>query len=273
MRPESEPRPVEPKPRRDRDGLHKRRAIWHYKLKVDGRWREFSTGTREYRVAQVIRRSAIQDHEAGQLPADSAKQTLAQAVPDWLEERKTLMARNTWQTESHLSKNVLASLGGKRLCDISASDIRRYQVSRRSKVSARTVNLEVRIVRAILHQQKLWGRLADDFKALPERSRGPGRALTEDQERRLFESAASRPAWEAAYYAALLATNTTARGCELKGLRLGDIDLDECSMTIQRASTKTDAGSRIVPLNTTAKWAIARLLERAERLGATAPDH
>jgi hypothetical protein len=31
--------------RRDNDGLHKRRGIWHYKLKVDGSWKEISTRT------------------------------------------------------------------------------------------------------------------------------------------------------------------------------------------------------------------------------------
>jgi hypothetical protein len=33
---------------RDKDGLHKRRHIWHYKLKVAGRWKEISTGKRNY---------------------------------------------------------------------------------------------------------------------------------------------------------------------------------------------------------------------------------
>jgi len=71
----------------------------------------------------------------------------------------------------------------------------------------------------------------------------------------------------------LLASNTTARGCELKGLKLGDINLLDRSLCIRRASTKTDAGARIVPLNELALWACARLLERAQKLGSTQPDH
>ena len=37
--------------------------------------------------------------------------------------------------------------------------------------------------------------------------------------------------------------------------------------------SKTDAGRRIVPLNPAARWAFARLLERAQKLGATEPRH
>jgi integrase len=85
--------------------------------------------------------------------------------------------------------------------------------------------------------------------------------------------ASSKPGWQVAYYAALLAANTTARGCELKGLRLADVNLLEKTLTIRRASTKTDAGARVVPLNETAQMACARLLERARKLGALEPEH
>jgi len=59
----------------------------------------------------------------------------------------------------------------------------------------------------------------------------------------------------------------------LKGLRLGDVNLLDRTLTILRASTKTDAGARVVPLNDTALWACARLLERAQNLGASDPKH
>jgi integrase len=125
----------------------------------------------------------------------------------------------------------------------------------------------------ILRRARLWARIADDFKSLREDKRGPGRALSVEQERTLFEVAASNPRWTVAFYAALLAANTTARGCELKGLQIGDVNLIEGTIRIRRASTKTDAGARIVPLNESALSAAARLLERAQKLGATQPDH
>ena len=54
---------------RDTDGLHKRRDIWHYKLKVGGKWKEFSTGKTNYQEARKVRHDAIQaQEEGGSLP-------------------------------------------------------------------------------------------------------------------------------------------------------------------------------------------------------------
>jgi integrase len=56
---------------------------------------------------------------------------------------------------------------------------------------------------------------------------------------------------------AVLALNTTMMGCELKGLRWKDVNLFEKSFAIQRQSTKTDAGARVIPLNRGAVLALA----------------
>ena len=125
----------------------------------------------------------------------------------------------------------------------------------------------------ILRTAKVWARIVDDYKPLPENKRGPGRALTPEQEKQLFEIAASNPRWDAAYFAAQLAANTTARSCELKGLRLADIDLIGRTMTVRRATTKTDAGCRVIPLNQAPTWALARLAQRAQLLGASKTEH
>src|SRR5207245_10072353 len=89
-------------------------------------------------------------------------------------------------------------------------------------------------------------RIADGYKPLPENKQGPGRALQPEQEKRLFETACQKPGWQDAYYAALVAANTTARACEIKGLRVGAVNLMSRTMTIRRQSTKTDAGCRVI---------------------------
>ena len=191
----------------------------------------------------------------------------------WLADREKLVAHETWRLDKALLKSVLRTFGQRRLCDITNDDIRAYQVKRAGEVSNRTVNLEVKVLRQILKRHKLWARIADDYTRMPENTKGPGRALSDEEEKRLFSTARSNPRWQAAYYAAYLASNTTARGCELKGLRLGDVDLVNGMMTVRRTTTKTDAGCRIIPLNDGAKWAVARLLERAIALGAAEPEH
>jgi hypothetical protein len=79
---------------RDKDGLHKRRGIWHYKLKVGGRWKEISTGKRNYQEARKLRQQAIQDQEAGRLPTDMDKWPFEKAAATWLAERKNGCATN-----------------------------------------------------------------------------------------------------------------------------------------------------------------------------------
>jgi integrase len=166
-----------------------------------------------------------------------------------------------------------ATFGGIRLCDITNEMVRAFQLKRVAKVSPRTVNLETKVLRMVLRMARMWARIADDFKSLPEAKRGPGRALLPEQEQNLFKMACSKPGWTVAYFAALLAANTTARGGEVKGLRLRDVDLLNKTLTIRRANTKTDAGARVVPLNIDAMLACTRLLDRARKLGCVEPEH
>jgi integrase len=267
------PLPAERLSRKDNDGLHKRRGTWHYKLKIAGKWKEFSTHTANYQQARKVRQQAIQDQEQGRLPTDLAKWPFERGAAEWLEGREKIVAPKTHRIDRERMKPLLAHFGGERLCNITADSLRAYQLKRASQVGPRTINLETKVLRMVLKCGRLWSRIAEDFKPMKENKRGPGRALTEEQEKALFDAARSKPGWDVAYYAALLAANTTARGCELKGLKLGDVDLLNKTLSIRRASTKTDAGCRVIPLNETASWALARLLERAREIGSTEPDH
>jgi integrase len=81
----------------------------------------------------------------------------------------------------------------------------------------------------------------------------------------------TRPEWETAYLAAILCLNTTARGCELKGLQWSDVDLFARAVTIRKS--KTAAGERMIPLTSAACSALAKLRTRAESFGPVAPSH
>jgi len=261
------------KVRRDTDGLHKRRGIWHYKLKVAGRWKEISTGKRNYQEARKLRQQALQDQEEGRLPTDMDKWPFEKAAASWLAGREKMVAPQTHRIDRERLVPLLKVFGGKRLSSITDTDVNAYQLLRLKQVGGGTINLEVRVLRMILKTAKLWSRIADGYKPLPENKQGPGRALQPEEEKRLFETACKEPGWEDAYYAALIAANTTARSGEIRGLQIRDVDLMERTLKIRRQSTKTDAGCRVIPLNETATWALVRLLERAGKFGATEPDH
>ena len=260
---------------RDKDGLHKRRGIWHYKLRIGGRWRERSTRTSSYQEARSIRQKAVEDLREGRLPTERGRWRFEKAASDWLEYRARLVAPQTLRIDRERLVPLLRVFAECRLEEIAGDGgrIRAYQFARARHVGNRTINLETKVLRMILRSAKLWSRVADDYKPLPENKRGPGRALSPEGEKRLFDVASSVPGWAVAYYAGLVAANTTARGCEIKGLRLSDVDLAARTITIRRSTTKTDAGCRIVPLNTTAAWALTRLLERASLLGSNEPSH
>lgn len=83
-----------------------------------------------------------------------------------------------------------------------------------------------------------------------------------DEKLRLLKIAQSKPEWETAYLASVLALNTTMRGCEVKGLRWRDVDLLDRNLVIRRS--KTRAGERVIPLNASSYNAIIRLRERAK---------
>jgi integrase len=80
-----------------------------------------------------------------------------------------------------------------------------------------------------------------------------------------------RPEWETAYLAAILCLNTTAGGCELRGLQWCDVDLFARTLTIRKS--KTAAGERVVPFTGVAVSALARLRQRAEGFGTVEPSH
>jgi integrase len=110
----------------------------------------------------------------------------------------------------------------------------------------------------------------EDIRPFKER-REVGRAMAHEEKVRLLRLAATRPEWQVARCAAILALNTTMRGCELKGLRWRDVNLLDRMLTVQRS--KTEAGERAIPLNRDAMAAMLELYKRAQSVGATDLSH
>jgi integrase len=182
------------------------------------------------------------------------------------------LSDNTKRTDKERIAPLLKRFSGRRPNSFMEEDWKNYQIVRAKEVSNRTVNIELQKWCAILKDARCLTPLVG-CKQLPENLWKPGVALTLEEEKKLFETARQKPEWQAAYYSALLAGNTTMRGCELKGLRLGTLDLFSRTVIVQRATTKTDASRRFIPLNDIAYWAATQALKRAVLLGASAPEH
>jgi integrase len=271
----------EPPKGRDSDGLHKRRSrghvpsasgVWHYSLTINGKRRFFSTRTSDYQEARRVRSKAEADQEAGRMPNDLSKARFEIVLAQVLEDRKPHLAENSIRIDRERSGPLLKHFSGRRVSTIDIAAIRAYQTARQKQVGNRTVNLETKLLRFVLKAAKKWTAIADDYKPLPEDRRGPGRAIEESQEKLLFDTAKSRPEWDAAFYAALVAANTTMRGVEIKNLHISDVNLIDGEVRVNRSKGNT-AGVRGIELNAGAMWAFAKLLERANALGSIAPDH
>jgi integrase len=88
--------------------------------------------------------------------------------------------------------------------------------------------MDVGTLRKVLKRYGHWRRLQDHVTMLSEAEGVPvGRALTNEEQKRLLESAASNPEWEHVYCAAVVAANTSMRGVEVKHVRRKDVDLEK----------------------------------------------
>jgi integrase len=132
-----------------------------------------------------------------------------------------------------------------------------------------TINRDLDVLRGVLKRAKRWHLMADDVRPLPVRE-SVGRALAYAEKLRLLKIADTRPEWVIARLA--LALNTTMRACEIRGLHWRDVNFMERTISVQRNTTKTDAGERAIPLNAVAWAAILEQRERAKLLFGTEPQ-
>ena len=178
-------------------------------------------------------------------------------------------ARKSW--EGDLTNRLRDFFSAKRLNQITADDIRQFQAQRLGNGKhPSTVNHEVKALFRLLKRAKLLSRLRDDIRLLPVKEE-PKSILTEAEKQRLWETASKRPEWMVAYCAALITANTSMRPVELRRLLWSDLNPFDRLVTVRRS--KTEAGTRVIPLNDLAWSAFAAMKQRADSLGTYAPEH
>src|SRR5262245_58685040 len=247
--------------------LVKRGKTWHTHFFVDGQRFRQSLCTSDWREAQALEKELIARASDGMLaPASQefSKLNITEAIERYLADRAAHVLPRSARSESDHAKPLREYFGRLPISHIDANLVLAYVRDRKAKgLSNTTVNMEIGILRRILKRAKRWQFIESEVPRLPER-RDIGRALQPEEKLRLLEVAKSRPEWETAYLASMLALNTTMRGCEIKQLRWRDIDFIDRSLVIRRS--KTLAGERVIPLNANAYQTIIRLRERARIL-------
>jgi integrase len=245
-------------------------------------WTDFTVGGQRYRkrlrttnlrVATRRERELIEEAGHGRLPADEqGPKRLSDAINSYLAAKRIRCSPRTIELEEERLTIVKKHFGDAPLSAITATIVADFQRARHDAgIANRTINMDVGVLSRVLKFCGRWRALADHVHNLPERQRPIGRALTSEERRRLFDTAASNPEWEHVYCAAIVAANTSMRPVEVKHIRRCDVDLVKRLVHVRRS--KNETSHRVIPLNASAIEAVARMLERADLLGHTEPEH
>jgi integrase len=243
-----------------------------------------SRATTNWKEAVQLERDVIEQARNGALTPKAGPSRLFAACDAYVAaKRATANRERTVAFDEERLAIVKDRLGDVLLSTITRETIEGFQAKRKlDGVSNRTVNMDVGALRKVLKRYGHWRRLQDHVTMLSEAGGAPiGRALTPEEQKRLFETAASHPEWEHVYCAAVLAGNTSMRGVEVKHVRRKDVDLDKV-WDIESATgqgvvyvghSKNETSKRKIPLNGAARDAITRMLKRADELRHTEPEH
>jgi integrase len=258
-------------------GLWKRGDWYWLDAWVHGhRFRE-PLGTTDWREAKRLERERVEQiRTKGSVPSAAsltyAAMDVSTAIAAYAEERRAQVSprmRAYWLENARPLKEFFKNT---QLRQITPAQTAAYQNARTEAGRApKTINGELSVLRQVLRRAKLWYRFEDEYTTLRNRKAPVGRALTPDEQERLFEVARTKPAWLYAYVAAILAFYCGLRACEIKGLHWEDIDLPNRLLHVRRS--KTPAVWRSPTLNVTCLRVLQELQAVAANLGFAEPAH
>lgn len=221
--------------------VKKRGKTWHCHFVVDGQRFRQSLRTKDWREAQRREKELIAKAEQGKLaPAAQqfARLSFNEAANRYLDGRKLELADASLKKERHLLVQPRRFFGSQRLHKVTTEDLLAYREWRvKSGVGPAIINMEVGVIRRLLKKAKHWQFVDGAIKPLKE-PESIGKALDDAEKARLLSTAKTRPEWQNAHLAAILALNTTMRGCEIKNLRWRDA----VSSQFARAKPMPDRG-------------------------------
>jgi integrase len=222
-----------------------------------------------------------------------AKMLFRDASTYWMRLRKqsTSLKGRTHETTQDYLDTLEKFFGALRLCDITPGHIRGYQLARladmvrsggkelhpwKHKAGHSIINHEISALGQIMSHCRLWQRVRPFYFPLSIPGWSPRSILTEEEEERLWKTAAEHPEAALAYWVATITNNTTAAGIELRGLRLKHLFLHTegiAEIYVPEDSVKNNSRPRKIALNPTARWAVEQCYKRALRLGSCQPEH
>ena len=254
--------------------LVKRGKTYHTHFFMDGQRFRQSLETSDWREAQRKEKDLIALTKEGKLGSSArefARLSFPEAADRYLQGRTLELSATSKKKETQLLIKLRKFFGHEPIIKITGEQLLAFREWRvKDPVGPATINMEMGVIRRILKRARRWHLVGSELKPLRE-PRSMGRAMSMDEKLRPLRFAAKNNDWQSARLAAILALNTTMRGCEIKQLRWRDINVIGKTLTI--CKSKTPAGERVIPLNPTAYSAVIELRERAQRIGGSEPQH
>lgn len=201
---------------------------------------------------------------------DIAVLSVEQAATAWLDSRKNYISPKTFHEYRLNIKPLARFFGEQRLSDITDHHVRSYQHARLKECGPFAINHECCV---LVQMRKRIGSPFKDYQPLPLPKEPRGRALSDEEKKRLFQVSQANANWEAAYCFAMISVNTTAGPKEAMTLRLKDLDLERRILRVQPEGAKNIYRARPIPLNDDAFEASRLAVQRARRVGAISPEH
>ena len=202
------------------------------------------------------------------------KTLLREAGDLWLSrQRRVCRPRTVESNTSHL-RRLVEFFGNIPLAQFTIGHFEHYQSLRGARCGASAVNHELNTLSRILKRADLWYPIKSNYTPLKDREAKPVKIFTAAEQERIFRALKNDPNLELGEIVFTITRNTTASGCELRGLRLRNLELeaDPPRIHIPPDSTKNNIRPRTIPLNGAALVAVKRALERAKKLGSHYPD-
>ena len=128
-----------------------------------------STKSRNKKLAEEIERKRRSELESGRmgLRKRARSRLFTLAAEDYLELKRPVLSERGWIIEQSNLKHLLPFFGSRLISDIDAADIDAYQKARlRDQAAAKTINLEIGTLRAILLRNRLWEPIKQDVRML-----------------------------------------------------------------------------------------------------------
>ena len=195
--------------------------------------------------------------------------TFREAAPLWLEDHRARIAESTAGDYRFYVQSLTKFFGDLTLSQVHIGHVKAYQAERAKSAGPTLVNQELNILKQVLNRAGLWADIKPFYHRLKQGKAKVGQAMEPQDEKKLFETAASNPMWKVAYWASLISAGTGADPGEIRHLHLDDIHIggEMPSMRI-RDGLKNVHRDRIVPLRDSraALWALGQILKRYYRI-------